>query len=120
MPPRPNRVTPVALTELAAVADARLVPGAVDVNGVAVHDTTVVTGATLRAQYARPGDLFAALPGAKAHGADFAGAAVAAGAGAVLTDEAGAARPALRDAGRSQPCATRVMYGVVPVDTGML
>ena len=89
----------MALTELAAVADARLVPGAVDVNGVAVPDTVVVTGATLRAQYVRPGDLFAALPGAHAHGADFAATALAAGAVAVLTDEAGAARPALRDAG---------------------
>jgi UDP-N-acetylmuramoyl-L-alanyl-D-glutamate--2,6-diaminopimelate ligase len=80
----------VALTELAAVADARLVPA---------DTAVVVTGATLRAQYVRPGDLFAALPGARAHGADFAGAALTAGAGAVLTDEVGAARPVLRDAG---------------------
>jgi UDP-N-acetylmuramoyl-L-alanyl-D-glutamate--2,6-diaminopimelate ligase len=43
----------------------------------------------------RPGDLFAALPGARAHGADFADAAIAAGCAAVLTDPAGAARPAL-------------------------
>jgi UDP-N-acetylmuramoyl-L-alanyl-D-glutamate--2,6-diaminopimelate ligase len=52
----------------------------------------VVTGVTLRAAEARPGDLFAALPGASAHGADFVGQAVAAGAVAVLTDPAGSAR----------------------------
>ncbi|MFB9908269.1 UDP-N-acetylmuramoyl-L-alanyl-D-glutamate--2,6-diaminopimelate ligase [Allokutzneria oryzae] len=59
----------------------------------------MITGATLRAQHVRPGDLFAALPGANAHGADFAAQALAAGAVAVLTDEAGAARPALRGSG---------------------
>jgi UDP-N-acetylmuramoyl-L-alanyl-D-glutamate--2,6-diaminopimelate ligase len=50
----------------------------------------VVTGVTLRAQHVRPGDLFAALPGARAHGAQFARDAVASGAAAVLTDEEGA------------------------------
>jgi UDP-N-acetylmuramoyl-L-alanyl-D-glutamate--2,6-diaminopimelate ligase len=49
-----------------------------------------VTGVTLRSQDVRPGDLFAALPGAAAHGARFAADAVAAGALAVLTDQAGA------------------------------
>lgn len=48
-----------------------------------------VTGATIRAQDAGPGDLFAALPGARAHGAAYAGDAAAAGAVAVLTDPAG-------------------------------
>lgn len=57
-----------------------------------------VTGVTLQAQNVVPGDLFAALPGSRAHGADFAQSAIAAGAVAVLTDEAGAAKPALRDA----------------------
>ncbi|MGL5442317.1 MAG: UDP-N-acetylmuramoyl-L-alanyl-D-glutamate--2,6-diaminopimelate ligase, partial [[Mycobacterium] stephanolepidis] len=47
-------------------------------------------GVTLRAQDARTGDLFAALPGSSAHGAQFAFEAVAAGATAVLTDNAGA------------------------------
>jgi UDP-N-acetylmuramoyl-L-alanyl-D-glutamate--2,6-diaminopimelate ligase len=54
--------------------------------------TAPVTGVTLRAAEVRPGDLFAALPGARAHGADYAGEAVAAGAVAVLTDPAGLAR----------------------------
>ena len=51
-----------------------------------------VTGVTLRGQDARPGDLFAALPGARAHGAHYAADAVAAGAVAVLTDADGAAQ----------------------------
>ena len=54
--------------------------------------TTAVTGITLDSRAVRPGDLYAALPGARAHGADFAAAAVAAGAAAVLTDVAGAAK----------------------------
>ena len=92
-PPRPARIEPVQLTMLAARADARLFPE----SGAGPESETVVTGATLRAQQVLPGDLFAALPGARAHGADFAAEAIAAGAAAVLTDQAGADRPALRD-----------------------
>lgn len=92
-PPRPARIQPVPLTTLAARADARVIA---DVHGWPGDET--VTGATLRAQHVVPGDLFAALPGARAHGADFAADALAAGAAAVLTDDAGAERPALRDA----------------------
>ena len=51
-----------------------------------------VTGCTHDSRAVLPGDLYAALPGAHAHGADFAEAALAAGAVAVLTDVAGAAR----------------------------
>ena len=51
-----------------------------------------VSGCTLDSRAVRPGDLYAALPGARAHGADFAAEAVAAGAAAVLTDPAGADR----------------------------
>lgn len=58
----------------------------------AVSDPDVrVTGVTLRSQDVRRGDLFAALPGQRAHGARFAADAVAAGAVAVLTDPAGVA-----------------------------
>ena len=57
----------------------------------------VISGATLRAQHVRPGDLFAALPGTRVHGADFAGEALAAGAVAVLTDQAGMERAALAE-----------------------
>ena len=49
-----------------------------------------VTGLTLSSQRVRPGDLYAALPGARAHGATYAASAVASGAVAVLTDADGA------------------------------
>ncbi|MBA8823414.1 UDP-N-acetylmuramoyl-L-alanyl-D-glutamate--2,6-diaminopimelate ligase [Saccharopolyspora lacisalsi] len=54
-----------------------------------------VSGATLRAQHVREGDLFAALPGTRVHGADFAAEALDAGATAVLTDAAGTERASL-------------------------
>ena len=54
--------------------------------------STLVTGLTLSSKRVWPGDLYAALPGGSAHGADFAADALAAGAVAVLTDQAGAAR----------------------------
>ena len=49
-----------------------------------------VTGFTHDSRAVRPGDLYAAMPGATVHGAEFAAAAAAAGAVAVLTDAAGA------------------------------
>jgi len=52
----------------------------------------VVTGCTLDSRAVQPGDLYAALPGARAHGADFAEQALAAAAAAVLTDPAGLQR----------------------------
>ncbi len=48
-----------------------------------------VTGLSLSSRRVRPGDLYAALPGSQTHGAAYAADAVAAGAVAVLTDEAG-------------------------------
>jgi UDP-N-acetylmuramoyl-L-alanyl-D-glutamate--2,6-diaminopimelate ligase len=48
-----------------------------------------ITGLSLSSQRIRPGDLYAALPGARAHGIGFAAEAVAAGAVAVLTDPDG-------------------------------
>ncbi|HEX6249672.1 MAG TPA: UDP-N-acetylmuramoyl-L-alanyl-D-glutamate--2,6-diaminopimelate ligase [Nocardioidaceae bacterium] len=50
----------------------------------------VVTGITLSSQRVRPGDVYAALPGSRAHGATYAASAAEAGAVAVLTDDAGA------------------------------
>jgi len=82
---RPTRVTPCLVSELAPLVGAQLRQPAVDAD-------VAVTGVSLRAQDIRPGDLFAALPGSRAHGADFAGDALAAGAVAVLTDSDGAAR----------------------------
>jgi UDP-N-acetylmuramoyl-L-alanyl-D-glutamate--2,6-diaminopimelate ligase len=54
--------------------------------------STVVTGCTLDSRAVQPGDLYAALAGSRAHGADFAAEVAARGAAAFLTDEAGAAR----------------------------
>lgn len=54
--------------------------------------THAVSGVTLDSRAVVPGDLYAALPGARAHGADFAADAAAAGAVAALTDPAGADR----------------------------
>ena len=64
--------------------------GAVPASGVDFPDVRI-TGVTLRAQDAVPGDLFAALPGASAHGAHYTGSALEAGAVAVLTDPDGVA-----------------------------
>jgi len=80
--PRPSRLAPVPLDDLAALVGARVNPQA---------GQNQVSGVTLRSSDVRPGDLFAALPGANTHGIRFAAAAVAAGAVAVLTDSAGAA-----------------------------
>jgi UDP-N-acetylmuramoyl-L-alanyl-D-glutamate--2,6-diaminopimelate ligase len=50
-----------------------------------------VTGITLDSRTVQSGDIYAALPGHRTHGAHFAAAAVAAGARIVLTDPEGAA-----------------------------
>ncbi|MCW2497529.1 MAG: UDP-N-acetylmuramoyl-L-alanyl-D-glutamate--2,6-diaminopimelate ligase [Jatrophihabitans sp.] len=50
-----------------------------------------ITGITSGTSFVHPGDLFAGLPGTKAHGASYARTALDAGAVAVLTDEAGRA-----------------------------
>ncbi len=57
----------------------------------------LVTGVSLDSRRIRPGDLYVGLPGAVTHGARFAEAAAAAGAVAILTDEAG--RPDATSAG---------------------
>ncbi len=81
---RPSRPPRRVLSDLLSA-----VPG---LRPVGLATPTDVTGCTLDSRAVRPGDLYAALPGARAHGADFAGQAAAAGATAVLTDPAGAAR----------------------------
>ncbi|WP_037907382.1 UDP-N-acetylmuramoyl-L-alanyl-D-glutamate--2,6-diaminopimelate ligase [Actinacidiphila yeochonensis] len=82
--PRPAHVTPKPLAELAErLGAAAPPPGAPAVTGI-THDSRAV----------RPGDLYAALPGARVHGADFAAQAARAGAVAVLTDPAGTDRAA--------------------------
>ena len=91
-PPGPTSLRPSGLParSLADVA-ARL---ASDVRGAGSRDldAPVVTGVVLDSRGVRAGDLYAAPAGSRAHGADFAAAAAAAGAVACLTDEAGADR----------------------------
>jgi UDP-N-acetylmuramoyl-L-alanyl-D-glutamate--2,6-diaminopimelate ligase len=79
-PAAPRRLADVASVAGAELAD--VPPGTADV---------VVTGACLDSRAVRPGDLYAALPGARTHGARFTGAAAGSGAVAVLTDRDGAA-----------------------------
>ncbi|MEU9096104.1 UDP-N-acetylmuramoyl-L-alanyl-D-glutamate--2,6-diaminopimelate ligase [Streptomyces sp. NPDC048361] len=80
--PRPEQARPTSLGALAqrlGTSD----PGPGEVTGI-THDSRAV----------RPGDLYAALPGANTHGADFAAQAASLGAVAVLTDPAGRERAA--------------------------
>ncbi|MGD9620921.1 MAG: UDP-N-acetylmuramoyl-L-alanyl-D-glutamate--2,6-diaminopimelate ligase [Mycolicibacterium sp.] len=84
---RPSR--PVGLP-LAGVVD--LLAGvSVESSAASTVPDIRITGVTLRGQNAEAGDLFAALPGASAHGGRYAADAVARGAVAVLTDRQGAA-----------------------------
>ncbi|MGW0036064.1 UDP-N-acetylmuramoyl-L-alanyl-D-glutamate--2,6-diaminopimelate ligase [Gordonia sp. NPDC003376] len=80
---RPTSVDPTEVSVLSTATGARLDL----VGGATAH--TAVTGVALRAQDIMAGDLFAALPGARTHGARFAAEAVERGATAVLTDSAG-------------------------------
>jgi UDP-N-acetylmuramoyl-L-alanyl-D-glutamate--2,6-diaminopimelate ligase len=54
----------------------------------------VLSGVTLDSRAVRPGDLYAALPGSRTHGAAYSEQAVAAGAVAILTDPEGRDRAA--------------------------
>jgi UDP-N-acetylmuramoyl-L-alanyl-D-glutamate--2,6-diaminopimelate ligase len=78
--PRPANTEAQRLSALATTAGGRLVGSDIVVNGITASSGQV-----------RPGDLFAALPGRRSHGARFAEDAVAAGAVAVLTDPPGVA-----------------------------
>ncbi|WP_111765042.1 UDP-N-acetylmuramoyl-L-alanyl-D-glutamate--2,6-diaminopimelate ligase [Nakamurella deserti] len=93
--PRPARSVPQSLVRLADLAGARLefLRPATDEAGHELPDgaDVTVTGITLRSGDVQPGDLFAALPGGRSHGASAVAAAVGAGAVAMLTDPAGAA-----------------------------
>ncbi|XAS65314.1 UDP-N-acetylmuramoyl-L-alanyl-D-glutamate--2,6-diaminopimelate ligase [Micrococcaceae bacterium Sec5.8] len=78
---RPTAVAAVPLATIGASIGV-VVPGA--------SGSVPVTGISLNSRTVQPGDLYVALPGASRHGADFVSQAVAAGAAAVLTDDAGA------------------------------
>jgi len=66
------------------------VDGLADLVPEAASWELAVTGVSLAASSVEPGDLFAALPGARRHGAEFASQAAERGAVAVLTDADGA------------------------------
>ncbi|MFF7439739.1 UDP-N-acetylmuramoyl-L-alanyl-D-glutamate--2,6-diaminopimelate ligase [Streptomyces sp. NPDC008122] len=81
-PPRPEQARPTPLGDLAAQLGVDA-PQAAEISGI-THDSRAV----------RPGDVYAALPGARTHGADFVAQAAGLGAAAILTDPAGAERAA--------------------------
>lgn len=83
---RPRKAEPHRLSLLAGLVDAP-----------APEPDVPVTGVTHASDAVRPGDLYAALPGARRHGAEFVASAAASGAVAVLTDARGA--PAAAAAG---------------------
>lgn len=85
--PRPRSVPPRALTDLAELLGGELAGLSPDAGPLT---EVFLTGITHASTELRPGDLFAALPGAKVHGARFVPGAAQAGALAVLTDPEGA------------------------------
>ena len=80
--PRPIEEFKRTVESVAAIANATLTG---DI-------ATVVTGLSLSSKDVQEGDLFIALPGENAHGADFAADAIARGAVAVLTDLIGSTK----------------------------
>lgn len=75
---RPRLIQPQPLSELARMPGLELAGLDEHVSGIAIHTDLVL-----------PGDLFVAVPGARAHGIEYWPAARARGALAVLTDHAG-------------------------------
>jgi UDP-N-acetylmuramoyl-L-alanyl-D-glutamate--2,6-diaminopimelate ligase len=82
-PPRPARLSPVPLSELARQLGVDAPASDAEATGI-THDSRAVL----------PGDVYAALAGARFHGADFATQAASLGAVAVLTDPSGTERAA--------------------------
>jgi UDP-N-acetylmuramoyl-L-alanyl-D-glutamate--2,6-diaminopimelate ligase len=79
--PRPAGVEPLPLAALTDLTGPAV--------GVADDAAVLISGVALASGAVRPGDLYAALPGARTHGANFVPDAVARGAAAVLTDPTG-------------------------------
>lgn len=79
---RPSTVKGIAFDQL-------LEPLAATAHGVA--NKQLITGVSLNPQIVQPGDVFLAISGAKRHGAEFLDTAIANGAVALITDEAGLA-----------------------------
>ncbi|HEX6873594.1 MAG TPA: UDP-N-acetylmuramoyl-L-alanyl-D-glutamate--2,6-diaminopimelate ligase, partial [Micromonosporaceae bacterium] len=73
--PRPSRIAEVPLADLAAISGAQLRRSGPDPQPAAAagHQPPVtVRGVTHDSASVRPGDLYAGLPGARRHGAEFA------------------------------------------------
>ncbi|WP_045299053.1 UDP-N-acetylmuramoyl-L-alanyl-D-glutamate--2,6-diaminopimelate ligase [Saccharothrix sp. ST-888] len=85
-PPRPTSPAVTPLAEVARLLGLEPLPSAPEDSAEGAQ----VTGITHDSRAVRPGDVYVAFPGANHHGAAFAAQAVAAGAVAVLTDQAGA------------------------------
>lgn len=98
--PRPERVRPTPLADLAEqlgcpAPDAGHPGAGTGSTGAAdAAQPVMVTGITHDSRAVRPGDVYAALPGARLHGADFVAQAADLGAAAILTDPTGADRAA--------------------------
>ncbi|MFI6510778.1 UDP-N-acetylmuramoyl-L-alanyl-D-glutamate--2,6-diaminopimelate ligase [Streptosporangium sp. NPDC050855] len=80
---RPSNSSPRPLSGLASLIGAP--------SGTSRAPLAAVRGVTIDSRRVCRGDLYVALPGSAAHGADFSAQALAAGAAAILTDEAGRA-----------------------------
>ena len=78
---RPSTSSPRPLSGLASLLGAP--------SGTSRAPLAAVSGVTIDSRQVQRGDLYVALPGATAHGADFSAQALAAGATAILTDPGG-------------------------------
>ncbi|MDN5755214.1 MAG: UDP-N-acetylmuramoyl-L-alanyl-D-glutamate--2,6-diaminopimelate ligase [Arthrobacter sp.] len=86
---RPDQAPRLTLNELAGrLAEHGITPRLRGDGG------TVVQGVCLDSRAVLAGDLYAAVPGARSHGADYCTAAANSGAGAILADESGEERAA--------------------------
>lgn len=83
-PLRPRHPRGATLVQLAQLAGAAISAPA------EAAQSLQITGVSLDSRSITSGDLYVALPGARVHGAQFADAAIASGAVAILTDDAGA------------------------------
>lgn len=77
---RPDRVVPIAMSEIAEAFSLQHVSGDLNVK---------VSGISMNTGDLRVGDLFVAMPGLKTHGAKFVAKAIDLGAAAIITDSAG-------------------------------
>ena len=85
---RPLRLAPRPLSGLAELL------GVGRTESIEGDGLGILSGVTLDSRAVRPGDLYAALPGTRTHGAAYSDQAVAAGAVAILTDPDGRDRAA--------------------------